>query len=154
MVKPSAFDPTPEVRTSRSIGERLGSALRWCGLTLVSAPFVLSLVWIVATRILGWMPGEIPISYYGLVPLFVGGLGALPFFLLVPWLTAEFPWFDRSVPGALALSALLSIPTTLAPLVVWDGFAPEGAVWSVAFGAIAAPRLIAKSLRIGTFVCR
>ncbi len=140
-----------ESPTRQGARERLGRALHWLGLAMVSAPFVLTLVWIVAERVLGWIPGELPIAAFGVVPVLFGAIGALPFFLLVPWLNARIPWFDRSLSGALALSVLLSIPAALTPLVVWRGFAPLAPVWIVALGSIAVPRLVAKSLRRGAF---
>jgi hypothetical protein len=129
----------------------LGAALRWFGLALVSAPFVLALVWITSERILGWMPGELPIGAFGVVPILVAGIGAFPFFLVVPWLIDRVRWFDRGLPGALMLSLLLSIPAALSPVLLWKGLASVTTVWIIALGSIAVPRLIAKSLRPGAF---
>jgi len=64
----------------------------------------------------------IALRWFGLIALarvLMGAIGSLPFFVLVPWFKARLPWFDRSLPGVLALSVLLSIPAALAPLVVW-----------------------------------
>lgn len=148
------FDPTPESQNWLNTRDPLGTALRWFGMTLAFAPFVVSLVLIVATRSLDWMPGDLGIGWYGVTPVLMGGLGSLPFFLLVPWLTARVPWFDRSLRGVLALSALLSIPAALTPLVIWNGFA-VAPVCIVALGSIVVPRLFVRSLRPGalSFKC-
>lgn len=136
----------------RSATERLRTALLWLGLTLVAAPFVLALVWIVSERLLGWIPGELPIGAFGVTPILFAGIGALPFFLIVPWLIGRIQWLDRGLPGALTLSVLLSIPTSLTPLLLWKGFASVApVVWIIALSSIAAPRLVAKSLRPGAF---
>lgn len=141
-------DPTPELRAWPNIRERLVIALRWYGLSLVSAPFVLTLLYIFTTQVQGWMPGELPTVWLGCTPVLTGGIGSLPFFLLVPWFTSKLPWFDRGLPGVIALSGLLSIPAALAPLVVFHGLVPV-TVWIAALGSIAAPRHIAKTLRPG-----
>jgi hypothetical protein len=134
------------MQPSPSIGERLGAALRWLGLALVSAPFAVTLIWIVATGLLDSLPGDVPIEYFGFVPVFTGALGSLPFFLLSPWFAVRLPWLDRTVPGAVVLSAVLSLPAAIAPLLVFKGLDPA-AVWIVAFCSIITPRVIAKSLR-------
>lgn len=142
------LDPTSESQTSQSSRERLAIALRWFGMTLAFAPFVVSIAMIVASRLLDWVPGDLGIGWYGFAPVVIGGLGSLPFFLLVPWLTARVPWLDRSPLGVLALSALLSIPAGLAPLLAWNEFA-VAPVCIMALGSVIAPRLLLTSLRPG-----
>jgi hypothetical protein len=141
----AVLDSTPRAR------DRLGLALRWFGLTLVSAPFVLSPFLIVATRLPAWWLSELSIEWFILTRILMGLLASLPFFLLVPWFTARLPWFDRSVPGVLALSILLAIPAALTLLVFLRAIVPIEPVWVIALGSIAVPRLISKSLRPGAF---
>jgi hypothetical protein len=117
-------------------------------MTLAFAPFVVSIAMIVATRLLGWVPGDLGIGWYGFTPVVMGGLGSLPFFLLVPWLTARVPWLDRSPLGVLALSALLSSPAALTPLLIWNEFAVVP-VCVLALGSVTVPRLLLRSLRPG-----
>ncbi len=102
----------------------------------------------------GWALGELPLEWFILTRVLMGLLGALPFFLLVPWVTARLPWFDRNLPGALTLSVLLAIPAVLAPLIFLRDLVPIAAAWLIALGSIALPRLIAKSLRPGAFLAK
>jgi hypothetical protein len=132
---------TPPIRA------RFRHALRWFGQALFVAPFALGLVGIVETHA-GAM-GELPISVH--LPLvLVGALGSLPLFALVPLITAAIPWFDRGLPGVLVLSALLSIPAVLTALAAYNSL-PVAPAFIVAMGAIATPRVVARSLHPGVF---
>jgi hypothetical protein len=92
---------------------------------------------------------QLPISVH-LPSVLVGALGCLPLFALVPLITAAIPWFDRAVPGVLILSVLLSIPAVLTALAVHHSL-PLAPAFFVAIGAIATPRVVARSLCPGVF---
>jgi hypothetical protein len=93
---------------------------------------------------------QLPVSVH-LPSVLVGALGCLPLFALVPWITAAIPWFDRGLPGVLILSVLLSIPAVLAALAVHHSL-PVAPSFFVAIGAIATPRVVARSLYPGVFI--
>jgi hypothetical protein len=127
--------------------EQFRHAMRWFGQALFVAPFALGLVGIVETRTR--VMEQLPISVH-LPSILVGALGSLPLFALVPLITAAIPWFDRGLPGVLILSALLSIPAVLTALAAYSGL-PVAPAFIVAMGAIATPRVVAKSLPPGVF---
>jgi hypothetical protein len=92
---------------------------------------------------------QLPISVH--LPLvLVGALACLPLFALVPLITAAIPWFDRGLPGVLLLSVLLSVPAVLTALAVRHSLQVAPAFF-VAIGAIATPRVVARSLYPGVF---
>jgi len=143
------LDPTPDSRTRPRPRDALSLALRWFGLALVAAPFALAVVGVVATRALRWMPGDLPFAVF-LAPVVVGAIGALPFFLLAPWLIHLIRWLDRNLAGVVVLAVVLSIPAVLVA-IAFDKSPSVVPAWIVAFSSIAIPRLVAKSLRPGAF---
>ena len=144
------LNPPPDLTSRPRASEQFRCALRWLGQALLVAQFALGLVGVVAGRLPGGAMDQFPISVH-LPSVLVGALGCVPLFSLVPLITTAFPWFDRHLPGVLVLSVLLSIPGVLTALALHNSLlgAPS---FIVAIASIAAPRLIARSLRPGVFI--